>query len=203
MDSLSTPVVSAAKRPILNPNEFDLWKMRIEQYFLMIDYTLWEVILNGDSPVPTIVVDGVVQPVSHKSAEQKVARRNELKACVTPKVSYLNVVKRIFRYLKGKPYLGLWYPKDSPFDLVAYSDSDYAVASLDRKSITGGCQFLGCILISWQCKKQTVVATSSTEAEYVAAASGCTQVLWIQNKLLDYSAASVLFQLLVSTASLF
>nr|GEV33335.1 putative ribonuclease H-like domain-containing protein [Tanacetum cinerariifolium] len=75
---------------------------------------------------------------------------------------------------------------DSPFDLVAYSDSDYAGASLDRKSTTGGCQFLGCRLISWQCKKQIVVATSSIEAEYVAAASGCTQVLWIQNQLLDY-----------------
>ncbi|GJS39617.1 putative ribonuclease H-like domain-containing protein [Tanacetum coccineum] len=70
-----------------------------------------------------------------------------------------------------QPKLGLWYPRDSPFDLVAYSDSDYAGASLDRKSTTGGCQFLGCRLISWQCKKQTVVATSSTEAEYVAAAS--------------------------------
>nr|GEY19163.1 hypothetical protein [Tanacetum cinerariifolium] len=84
-------------------------------------------------------------------------------------------VKRIFRYLKGKPYLGLWYLKDSPFDLVAYSDSNYAGASLDRKSTTGGCQFLRCRLISWQCKKQTVVATSSTEAEYVAAGSGCAQ----------------------------
>nr|GFA94698.1 copia protein [Tanacetum cinerariifolium] len=75
---------------------------------------------------------------------------------------------------------------DSPFDLVAYSDSDYAGASLDRKSTSGGCQFLGCRLIFWQCKKQTVVATSSTEAEYVAAASCCAQVLWIQNQLLDY-----------------
>ncbi|GJZ55369.1 ribonuclease H-like domain-containing protein, partial [Tanacetum coccineum] len=63
----------------------------------------------------------------------------------------------------------LWYPKDSPFDLVAYTDSDYAGASLDRKSTTGGCQFLGCRLILWQCKKQTVVANSTTEAEYVAA----------------------------------
>nr|GEZ41184.1 hypothetical protein [Tanacetum cinerariifolium] len=53
MDSLSPQVVSAAKLPILNPNEFDLWKMRIEEYFLMSDYSLWEVILNGDSPVPT------------------------------------------------------------------------------------------------------------------------------------------------------
>nr|GFB25269.1 uncharacterized mitochondrial protein AtMg00810-like [Tanacetum cinerariifolium] len=85
--------------------------------------------------------------------------------------------KRIFRYLKGKPHLGLWYPKDSPFNLVAYSDSDYAGASLNRKSTTGGCQFLGCRFISWQCKKQTVVATSSTKAEYVAAASCCAQVL--------------------------
>nr|GEY36259.1 ribonuclease H-like domain, reverse transcriptase, RNA-dependent DNA polymerase [Tanacetum cinerariifolium] len=81
---------------------------------------------------------------------------------VTPKISHLNAVKRIFRYLKRKPCLGLWYPKDSPFDLVAYSDSDYAGASLNRKSTTEGCQFLGCRLISWQCKKQTVVATSST-----------------------------------------
>nr|GFA09425.1 hypothetical protein [Tanacetum cinerariifolium] len=83
MDSLSTLVVSAAKLPILNPNEFDLWNMRIEKYFLMTDYSFWEVILNGDSPVPTIVVDGVVHPVSHMSTEQKLARRNELKALGT------------------------------------------------------------------------------------------------------------------------
>ncbi|GJS70538.1 putative ribonuclease H-like domain-containing protein [Tanacetum coccineum] len=95
---------------------------------------------------------------------------------VNPKVSHLHAVKRIFRYLKGQPKLGLWYPKDSPFDLVAYTDSDYARASLDRKSTTGGCQFLGCRLISWQCKKQTVVANSTTEAEYVAASSCCGQV---------------------------
>ncbi|GKE13127.1 putative ribonuclease H-like domain-containing protein, partial [Tanacetum coccineum] len=75
------------------------------------------------------------------------------------------------------PKLGLWYPRDSSFDLVVYFDSDYARASLDRKSTTGGCQFLGCRLISWQCKKQTMVATSSTKAENVAVASCCGQVL--------------------------
>nr|GEW23458.1 uncharacterized mitochondrial protein AtMg00810-like [Tanacetum cinerariifolium] len=69
---------------------------------------------------------------------------------VTPKASHLHAVKMIFRYHKGKPHLGLWYPKDSPFDLVAYLDSDYAGASLDRKSTTRGCQFLGCRLISCQ-----------------------------------------------------
>ncbi|GJU07717.1 putative ribonuclease H-like domain-containing protein [Tanacetum coccineum] len=105
---------------------------------------------------------------------------------VTPKTSHLHVVKRIFRYLKGKPKLGLWYPRDSAFGLEAYSNSDYAGASLDRKSTTGGCQFLGKRLISWQCKKQTIVANSKTEAEYVAAANCCGQVLWIQNQMLDY-----------------
>ncbi|GJV28652.1 ribonuclease H-like domain-containing protein, partial [Tanacetum coccineum] len=79
---------------------------------------------------------------------------------VQPKVSHLNAVKRIFRYLKGRPNLGLWYPKDSPFILEAFLDSDYAGASLDRKSTTG--------------------------AEYIAASYCCGQVLWIQNQMLDY-----------------
>ncbi|GJW87105.1 hypothetical protein Tco_0162445 [Tanacetum coccineum] len=105
---------------------------------------------------------------------------------VTPKASHLNAVKRIFRYLKHQPKLGLWYPRDSPFELEAYSDSDYGGASLDRKSTTGGCQFLGRRLISWQCKKQTIVVNSTTEAEYVAAANCCGQVLWIQNQMMDY-----------------
>ncbi|GJW68484.1 putative ribonuclease H-like domain-containing protein [Tanacetum coccineum] len=90
--------------------------------------------------------------------------------------SHLNAVQvEIFKYLKGKPNLGLWYPRESPFDLEAFSDSDYGGSNLDRKSTIGGCQFLGQRLISWQCKKQTIVATSTTEAEYVAAANCCGQ----------------------------
>nr|GEV14204.1 hypothetical protein [Tanacetum cinerariifolium] len=81
----------------------------------------------------------------------------------------------IFRYLKGQPKLGLWYPKDFSFKLEAYTDSDNAGASLDMKSTTGGYQFLRSILISWQCKKQTVVANSTTETEYVAASDCCGQ----------------------------
>ncbi|GJY72822.1 uncharacterized mitochondrial protein-like protein [Tanacetum coccineum] len=90
---------------------------------------------------------------------------------VTPKISHLHAVKRIFRYLKGQPKLGLWYPMDSPFNLEAFSDSDYIGASLDRKSTIGGCQFLSKRLISRQSKKQTIVANSTTEAEYATAAN--------------------------------
>nr|GEU82626.1 hypothetical protein [Tanacetum cinerariifolium] len=93
---------------------------------------------------------------------------------------------RIFRYLKGQPKLGLWYPRDSPFDLKAFPNSNYARVSLDRKSTIGGCQFLGKRLISWQCKMQTIVANSTTEVEYVATANCYGQVLWIQNQMLDY-----------------
>nr|GEX29482.1 hypothetical protein [Tanacetum cinerariifolium] len=101
--------------------------------------------------------------------------RSMIRFYVSPMASHLLAVKRIFRYLKGKPTLSLWYPRDSLFKLVAYTDSDYAGATQNRKSTTGGCLFLGNKLISWQCKKQTVVATSTTEAEYVAAASCCGQ----------------------------
>ncbi|GKE71548.1 putative reverse transcriptase, RNA-dependent DNA polymerase [Tanacetum coccineum] len=104
----------------------------------------------------------------------------------TLSTSHLHVVKRIFSYLKGQPKLGLWYPRDSPFDLEAFSDSDYAGASLNRKSTIGGCQILGKRLISWQCKKRPILANSTTEAEYVTAVNCYRQVLWIQNQMLDY-----------------
>ncbi|GJZ48398.1 putative ribonuclease H-like domain-containing protein [Tanacetum coccineum] len=112
--------------------------------------------------------------------------RSMIGSLMPPKTSHLNAVKRIFKYLKGKPNLGLWYPRESPFDLEAFSNSNYGGSNLDRKSTTGGCQFLGQRLISWQCKKQTIVATFTTEVEYVAAANCRGQVLWVQNQLLDY-----------------
>ncbi|KAJ9547356.1 LOW QUALITY PROTEIN: hypothetical protein OSB04_019899 [Centaurea solstitialis] len=100
-----------------------------------------------------------------------------------PKESHLKAVKCIFRYLKGTPNLGLWYPMDSGFDLTAFSDSDFAGCKLDRKSTTGGCHLL---LVSWTSKKQNSVSTSTAEAEYVATGSCCAQVLWMRNQLLDY-----------------
>ncbi|GJS42488.1 hypothetical protein Tco_0567531 [Tanacetum coccineum] len=78
--SVSAQVVAAVKLPVLNPDEFELWKMRIKQYFLMTDYSLWEVILNGDLPLPTRTVDGVKTSVPPTTAKQKLTRKNELKA---------------------------------------------------------------------------------------------------------------------------
>jgi hypothetical protein len=95
-------------------------------------------------------------------------------------------VKRIFRYLKGSPNLGLWYPKDSGFDLIGYSDSDFAGCKIDRKSTSGACQLLGNRLVSWSSKKQHSVSISTAEAEYVAAGSCCSQILWMQYQLQDY-----------------
>nr|GEZ23142.1 hypothetical protein [Tanacetum cinerariifolium] len=82
----------------------------------------------------------------------------------TPKASHLHAVKRIFKYLKGKTHLGLWYLKDSPFNLVAYSDSDYAGASLDRKFTTGGYQFLSCRLISCAMDSKSVAGLWVTQS---------------------------------------
>ncbi|GJZ05656.1 hypothetical protein Tco_0539449 [Tanacetum coccineum] len=80
MEAVSSPMVSAAKLPVLNLGEFELWKMRIEQYFPMTDYSLWEVIVNGDSPLLKRTVDGFEQTYSPTTTEEKLARKNELKA---------------------------------------------------------------------------------------------------------------------------
>ncbi|GJW59554.1 hypothetical protein Tco_0108889 [Tanacetum coccineum] len=80
MESVSAQMVAAVKLPMLNPNEFKIWKIRIEQYFLTTDYALWEVIVNGDSHPPKRTVDGVEQTYPPTTAEEKLARKNELKA---------------------------------------------------------------------------------------------------------------------------
>jgi len=83
--------------------------------------------------------------------------------------SHLIAVKRILRYLKYTPYLGLWYPKGARFQLVGYSDSDYAGCHVDRQSTSIGCPFLGRSLVSWMSKEQNSVALTTAEAEYIAA----------------------------------
>jgi len=103
-----------------------------------------------------------------------------------PKESHIAQVKRIFKYLKGMDHLCLWYPRNCAFDLVGYTDADLARHLVDRKSTSGTAQFLGPCLISWASKKQNSVATSTAEAEYVAAASCCSQILWLKQQLKDF-----------------
>ncbi|XP_075486456.1 uncharacterized protein LOC142526068 [Primulina tabacum] len=87
--------------------------------------------------------------------------------------------------------MGLWYPKDSSLHLIGYSDADYAGCKIDMKSTSDSCQFLGDILISWFCKKQTSIATSTAEAKYLAVGSCCAQMLWIQQQLKDYGIQAI------------
>jgi hypothetical protein len=96
------------------------------------------------------------------------------------------VVRRILRYLVHTPNFGLWYPKSSKFDLLGYSDFDYAGCKVDQKSTSGTCQFLGRSLVSWRSIKQNYVAPSTVEAEYVAADACCAQLLWMRQTLHDF-----------------
>ncbi|GJY21864.1 retrovirus-related pol polyprotein from transposon TNT 1-94 [Tanacetum coccineum] len=103
-----------------------------------------------------------------------------------PKTSHLEAVKSIFRYIKGTMHLGLWYPKGTDIETVVYVDSDHAGDYVDRKRTSGICMFVGCCLTSWFLKKQTALAISTTEAEYVSAGKACQQALWMKQALIDY-----------------
>ncbi|GJR31812.1 retrovirus-related pol polyprotein from transposon TNT 1-94 [Tanacetum coccineum] len=103
-----------------------------------------------------------------------------------PTQKHLKEVKRIFKYLKGTINMGLWYPKDSGFELTAFSDADHAGCLDTRKSTSGGIQFLGDKLVRWMSKKQDCTAMSSAEAHYVALSASCAQVMWIRSQLKVY-----------------
>ncbi|GKD95608.1 retrovirus-related pol polyprotein from transposon TNT 1-94, partial [Tanacetum coccineum] len=102
-----------------------------------------------------------------------------------PKTSHLEAVKRIFRYIKGTTHLGLWYPKGTGIETVVYADSDHVGDYVDRKSTSSIRTFMGCCLTSWFSKKQTALAISTTEAEYVSNEKACQQALWMKQALID------------------
>ncbi|GKB89267.1 hypothetical protein Tco_0961539 [Tanacetum coccineum] len=102
------------------------------------------------------------------------------------KATHLEAIKRIFRYIRGTSYLGLWYPKGTGIETVVYAHSDHAGDYVDRKSTSGVCTFMGCCLTSWFAKKQTALTISTTEAEYVSAGMACQQALWMKQALIDY-----------------
>ncbi|GJR68748.1 hypothetical protein Tco_0014813 [Tanacetum coccineum] len=102
-----------------------------------------------------------------------------------PKSSHIEAIKRIFRYIKGTTHLGLWYPKETGVETIVYADSDYA-GDYDRKSTSGVCTFMDCCLTYWFSKKQTELAISITEAEYVSAIKACQRALWMKQAFVDY-----------------
>ncbi|WKA11357.1 hypothetical protein VitviT2T_028863 [Vitis vinifera] len=104
-----------------------------------------------------------------------------------PKESHLSAVKRILRYLKGTMNIGLWYPKGDNFELIGFSDANFAGCRVERKSTSGTCHFLGHSLVSWHSKKQNSVALSTAEAEYIAAGLYCAQILWMKQTLSDFN----------------
>jgi hypothetical protein len=102
------------------------------------------------------------------------------------RTSHRQAVKLIFSYLRHTPNFGLWYSASSSLALHVFSDVDFVGCQLDRKSTSGTCQILGSSLVSWSSRKQSCVAQSTTEAEYVAAASCCSQLLWITYTMSDF-----------------
>ncbi|GJV91889.1 hypothetical protein Tco_1539702 [Tanacetum coccineum] len=103
-----------------------------------------------------------------------------------PKTSHPEAVKRIFRYIKGTTHLGLWYINETGLETIVYANSDHVGDYVDRKSTSGVCTFIGCCLTSWFSKKQTALAISTIEAEYVSAGKACQQSLWMKQALVDY-----------------
>ncbi|GJR45098.1 retrovirus-related pol polyprotein from transposon TNT 1-94 [Tanacetum coccineum] len=91
-----------------------------------------------------------------------------------------------YRGMIGTTHLGLWYPKGTGIETIVYADSDHAGDYVDRKSTSGICTFVGCCLTSWFSKKQTALAISTTEAEYISAGKACQQALWMKQALIDY-----------------
>nr|KYP72337.1 Copia protein [Cajanus cajan] len=106
---------------------------------------------------------------------------------VKPKEVHLQAIKRILRYLKGTANLGINFYKSQNFALLGYCDADYAGDKWERKSTSGRCHFLGRCLVSWIRKRQSTIALSTCEAEYVTAGHCLTQLLWIKHQLKDYN----------------
>ncbi|GJZ79638.1 hypothetical protein Tco_0644475 [Tanacetum coccineum] len=141
---------------LLRPQQVIIGGKLDQTPIVIVDPILFELIIHSaPSTQDKYVVDMLkkfdlvsvktkITPMETKMALTKDEEADEVD--VTPKTLHLNVVKRIFKYLKGKPNLGLWYPRESSFDLEAYSDSDYVGANLDKKSTTAAASCCGQVL---------------------------------------------------------
>lgn len=103
-----------------------------------------------------------------------------------PKESHLTAVKHIIRYVNNTLLYGIWYTRETNLVVARYSNADWAGNADDRKSTFGGCFYVGNNLVAWMSKKQASISLSTTEAEYIAVGSCCTQLLWMMTSLGDY-----------------
>nr|GEV99300.1 copia protein [Tanacetum cinerariifolium] len=150
--------------------------------------------LENDIKGETLVIDKIVNVKEFRNhpLENGIGNlnqrtlRSQAQNQKAPKTSQLKAVKRIFRYIKGTIHLGLWYSKGTSIETIVYADPDHARDYVDRKSTSVICTFVGCCLTSWFLKKQTALAISTTEAEYVSAEKACQQALWMKQALIDY-----------------
>ncbi|GJW48757.1 putative ribonuclease H-like domain-containing protein [Tanacetum coccineum] len=169
---------------IFMQKEFNMRSMGEHTFFLgaQVKQSTGGIFLSQDKYVKDILnkfdfrtIKPASTPIEAHKSLGKDEEGEDVDGQVTPKVSHLHAVKRIFRYLKHQPNLGLWYPKDSPFHLEAFSDSDYAGDNHDRRSTSGGCQYLGRRLVSWQCKENQIIVAIPHRSRICAAASSCAQ----------------------------
>nr|GEW66180.1 hypothetical protein [Tanacetum cinerariifolium] len=151
-----------------------------------IDPTLFIRRFHDDILVVQVYVDDIIFGSTHPRPDIVHATCLCARYQAKPTEKHLKEVKRIFRYLRGTVNMGLWYKKDSGFELTGFSDADYAGCKDTFKSTFDGAQFLGEKLVSWSLKKQDCTALSTTEVEYVSLSACCTQVLWMRTQLTDY-----------------
>nr|GEZ06297.1 hypothetical protein [Tanacetum cinerariifolium] len=138
---------------------------------------------DTSTPIDTLMSE---RPDLDEDTGGKMVDPTRYRGMAKPTEKHLHAIKRIFRYLKGTLNMGLWYPKDSSFVLIAFADADYAGCQDTRRSTSGSAQFLEGRLVSWSLKKQKSTAISTTEVEYIALSGCCTQILWMRSQLSNY-----------------
>nr|GFA07778.1 uncharacterized mitochondrial protein AtMg00810-like [Tanacetum cinerariifolium] len=172
----------------------------LQNYFIKgtIDLTLFIRRFHDDILVVHVYVDDIIFGSSHPSMIGALMYLTSSRPDIVhatclcaryqakPTEKHLKEVKRIFRYLQGTVNMGLWYTKDSGFELTRFSDADYAGCKDTFKRTSSGTQFLGEKLVSWSSKKQDCIALSTEEAEYVSLSACCAQVLWMRTQFTDY-----------------
>ncbi|GJU40443.1 retrovirus-related pol polyprotein from transposon TNT 1-94 [Tanacetum coccineum] len=177
-------------------DEFEMSMMRELNFFLGLQIKQMEdgIFFNQSKYIREMLKKFGLEdskPTTSMSTEIKLTKVDEADSVDStnyrenPKTTHLEAVKRIFRYIRTS-HLGLWYPKRTGVDTIVYADSDHADDYVDRKSTSGVCTFMGCCLTSWFAKKQTALAISTTEAEYVSVRKACQQALWMKQALIDY-----------------